>query len=1031
MKSKNVNLNIFVFLISASFGLNVMYSQPPARDNFTFHFENNFEDDPLGRYSDADYRSDWNMSSGGTLSEIEVFDIISENDSYFKKFWRGYLEQGKYQPANQGWYWNSPFSKTHKELYFSYDIRFKPGFEWVLGGKIPGIGGGKLVSGVKPSITDGFSVRLMWKDNGKLVFYVYHQDQQIIFGDSYYWKDFSFISGKWYNITFRVVLNTVNNDVGLKDGIIEGFIDGKLMYQKSDLRFRNLASIELDKMIISAFFGGNDEAWASTRDEWIDTDNYVAYTYSDKPTNVPRGKELSSWTRMLLHPYRVFSSITESSAPVAPVSLSATAISKASISLKWTDNSTNEQGFNLYRSLSPSDGFIEIASLPANMNTYKNDSLLKGTNYYYKLRAYNQDGYSAYTPVLQVTTSLLDLPAPPTLFISTGQTQSSISLSWKDNSSREQGFTLFRSISASDGFAEAASIPSNATAYTDTSLQPVTIYYYKLRAYNQDGSSEYAPLLQVETTPAQATTIFNNPPVIKDQEFIVNESNFSGNIIGRISSTDPDAGQKLSYSIKSGNASGLFRINSQTGELKATTDKIFGAGTLKHDLVVSVIDDAIEPKSATASIIIKLVGNSNTVYINPENTNDAIANGSIYHPYPSWDDVTWKEGFNYLQKRGTSVQVEKVIIGASHVTLGDYGEGELPVITSNTNTYLIVGFDKSNIKVQNLRLQSSKAVSCIYFLGNMCDSIIIDHCILTASDNAIKMAGGKTLISKYNTITSEHEGVNSSATDNNIYYNIFKKCITAVNVMSNQSKANIFNNIFIDNEQSISVSYAELTLYNNIFYMTAPGQKALTHGKDKIVSDNNIFYPEQDGFIEVANKSFNKLTQLQLDLKTDISSFSSDPQFVDLYNNNFNLEETSPAINAGKDLNLIKDFNGVVVPFAGVTDIGILEFTGTLLNKNEDSGKTSVMSLYPNPSTGKVNIQAEIVQERPEDEYTYDHTELKVIDISGNTVFMKQIVRKGSIIQENIDLSRISNGLYFIILQMADKVIKEKLLINK
>ena len=35
MKSKNVNINIFILLISASFGLTVIYSQPPTRDNFT------------------------------------------------------------------------------------------------------------------------------------------------------------------------------------------------------------------------------------------------------------------------------------------------------------------------------------------------------------------------------------------------------------------------------------------------------------------------------------------------------------------------------------------------------------------------------------------------------------------------------------------------------------------------------------------------------------------------------------------------------------------------------------------------------------------------------------------------------------------------------------------------------------------------------------------------------------------------------------------------------------------------------------
>jgi hypothetical protein len=293
------------------------------------------------------------------------------------------------------------------------------------------------------------------------------------------------------------------------------------------------------------------------------------------------------------------------------------------------------------------------------------------------------------------------------------------------------------------------------------------------------------------------------------------------------------------------------------------------------------------------------------------------------------------------------------------------------------------------------------------------------------------MVDGKTLITKYNVITSGQEGINSSTRANEIYYNIFRNCGTAVNVTSNQSKANIYNNVFVDNNQSISLSYAELTLYNNIFYLTAPGQKAVSQGSGKISSDNNIYFPEQDGFIKVADKTFDNLKQLNQTLKIDMNSFNEDPQFVDMYNDNFAVTDGSPAINTGKDLKLAKDMKGISVPVAGVADIGAYEFTDILFGKDGSPSETSAMILYPNPSTGQVNVLAKIVQERPEDEFSFDWSKLTVLDISGKTIISKQIARSGTIVQENLDLSGISNGLYFIVLQMADKIIKEKLILNK
>ena len=462
----------------------------PERNLFNFIFESDFEDDPLGRYTDALLRDDWN--NGGTLSATEVFDIISENDTYYNKFLRGYLEGGKYLPANHGWYWTSSLSTHYKELYISYDIRFKPGFEWVIGGKMPfGMSGGPISSGALPTINSGWTVRTMWKENGRLVFYVYHQDQTIQFGSSYGWGNFSFTSGKWYNITMRVVLNTFKDGVAANNGILEGFIDGKLLFQKRDFQFRAVESIEIDNLIMSAFFGGGTAEWAATRDEWIDMDNFVAFTYSNKIINVPIGNQTSSASKDLIHPYRTYSDAEWKK------SLKSSSVTLSDITLNWIDYPVPKI-YTLERKESESATFTTVATLGYGAKTYTDKSLQPGKSYIYRLKA-----GSSFTNQLTVNTKSPVLPNMPSSLAASGITKSGLTLTWDDNSSNETGFKIERSLASSTGFSEIASTLANVTIYQDNSLQPSTTYYYRIKAFNADGSSDYTTDISVTTIALQ------------------------------------------------------------------------------------------------------------------------------------------------------------------------------------------------------------------------------------------------------------------------------------------------------------------------------------------------------------------------------------------------------------------------------------------------------------------------------------------------------------------------------------------------
>lgn len=168
--------------------------------------------------------------------------------------------------------------KTYEELYVAYDIRFAEGFDFVKGGKLPGLCGSDVnqspqtgcnTGGGYPTGYDGWSARGMWRADGELENYVYHASQRNYYGDDEFWN-VSATPGVWHRVQHRVVLNTP----GQRNGILEAWFDGTKVLSRNNLEFRKTREIGINLFYFSTFFGGNDASWAPSTDQTMHFDNF-------------------------------------------------------------------------------------------------------------------------------------------------------------------------------------------------------------------------------------------------------------------------------------------------------------------------------------------------------------------------------------------------------------------------------------------------------------------------------------------------------------------------------------------------------------------------------------------------------------------------------------------------------------------------------------------------------------------------------------------------------------------------------------
>jgi|GEM_PF-7015100 len=189
--------------------------------------------------------------------------------------------------------------------------------------------------------------------------------------------------------------------------------------------------------------------------------------------------------------------------PSAPSGLNATAVSSNQINLTWTDTSNNEDGFRIERKTGTGGTYAEIATVGAGVTNYQNTGLSANTTYYYRVRAYNAVGSSAYSNEASAATPGATPPIAPSGLNAAAISSNQINLVWNDNSNNEDGFRIERKTGAGGSYAEIDTVGAGITAYQNTGLASSTTYYYRVLAYNTAGNSSYSN--ETSATTAQSS----------------------------------------------------------------------------------------------------------------------------------------------------------------------------------------------------------------------------------------------------------------------------------------------------------------------------------------------------------------------------------------------------------------------------------------------------------------------------------------------------------------------------------------------
>ncbi|MDD5391811.1 MAG: hypothetical protein PHE17_02200 [Thiothrix sp.] len=229
-----------------------------------------FNQCPQQNYTGALFRHDWpTLVWDGTRNRARVMAEGNRPAEHFLRVKYPAKGVGPVQSGGQALVRLAPA----EEYYLSYRVRFQEGFDFRRGGKLPGLasGDGKYSNGLHPVNGDGWTARMMWLEEGRLIPYIYYvgMPKESRWGDS--WPtNTSLKPSVWYTLTQRIRLNSP----GKSNGIYTIWVNGKQVTHRTDMLWRYGNKGLIDSFIFSTFHGGNTADWAPRWDCFADFDDF-------------------------------------------------------------------------------------------------------------------------------------------------------------------------------------------------------------------------------------------------------------------------------------------------------------------------------------------------------------------------------------------------------------------------------------------------------------------------------------------------------------------------------------------------------------------------------------------------------------------------------------------------------------------------------------------------------------------------------------------------------------------------------------
>ncbi len=224
---------------------------------------------------------------------------------------------------------------------------------------------------------------------------------------------------------------------------------------------------------------------------------------------------------------------TRIDAPTAPRGLAANAVSYRKILLRWTDKSSDEDGFKIERKkrgCASSYEYTQITTVQGD-NKYEDVNFEPDTQYSYRVRAYNGLSNSEYSNCGTTVAGISGTPSAPVNLVATCVSSSKVDLTWDEWSTNMTEFKIYRNVNNSGSWTLLATTGPTTFNYSDTKAsgnQSTTGYCYYVQACNDKGCSPptYTVCMPFNPTSLTATAGSNGRVVINWTDNSSNERGF-------------------------------------------------------------------------------------------------------------------------------------------------------------------------------------------------------------------------------------------------------------------------------------------------------------------------------------------------------------------------------------------------------------------------------------------------------------------------------------------------------------------------